>query len=1147
LSSLAERLARSSSPGSTLGPEYHEEETEARSCDRRSSGSLGRGGRGSRGSNAQDGVPGSQEICKPIEEQDESKNKRTSADDNLLAENEKLRLDKTQLKHDIEVLERQWDEQADEIRELREGQKAAEKSAEHRQQEMMELRMSKEDADKELEISESLVSELEDKIAGLRRLEGIQEKLDKAEWQLGDYYNELEGKEAELIRLRQEVEELRASSDPLQRALERSEQERDNVNAELQTVLHWMEKLHEQQVKRDIDQFREYDNKVLERLDRRDAARRRGSVGSMQPQHEVLGDFMSSRPQSLTSQSRASSVRRSIANERGPPSRPTSVASYALGSPAMLPSPRPSNMAPSPLNKPDVFTHHQRREGRLGFSRRLNYREQTNTPPRIHRQFELSQRTFAPQNSSRLRHSSVPAESRSDVFFRASNVPSSPGLLDFAGTDVSEGLSNRALSAPITKEEHEELLEYLKTRFPVPITWENAKTREVFEPERTAPPEESQAAPSEQSQAAPSEESQAEVSHEVASLASPFEWQTFRSPLGNAVGDHPKRRHTKRPTPITTKLDGSPLGSSTDSMQASSNITRYVASTPPPTRLSREADTAELIKATGSSSPVSPLVTSSGLRRRRGEFSSVTALGSPIGKDRELFGLHHGQSPTSPVISPNMKAPPSPRFTPSSTTRESPSRISLPASDDETEEVGMVIRPIGDAFKPLSLYKRRDGNARNRPLSGTQTGTSLSPPVSATGTLPDGTDMNGAVAQRQDPADVTATGPPPAPSAESDKIGDYARPGVVFTGTKMSEADAGSAPTYTDVSAEVEQRVVETESQPRSLIIMRVLIGINIALFLATVLALYTNLSASGAPATLWTPAVVSAPASICPACQMSSDIPVCEPCHLGNEVHTEKVTIPRWVASTLTEISTVVATETATETQTETETETETCTKLDFKTHTETEVSTKSLTSTATSMSTFVETRIETSTSTTTSTITEVEVKTEMLFEPHTVTERNSQPLSSDSHFPRDLPLPPPTRSLTGAQLPSFMLMNPTHGDPKPVPVARPVPATGIAGSSPSRCDCSCPVLNSKPDSTLSAGRRTARSTALTASQIDARAAKLKQRAQSQMQMNARHNRAYLGRTYWGFIPEVQRFLDVMNFKMMEMLMGPAWGMRQY
>jgi hypothetical protein len=1142
LSSLAERLARSSSPRSTLGPEYHEEETEARSCGRRSSGSLGRG---SRGSNAQDGVPGSQEICKPIEEQDESKNKRTSADDNLLLENEKLRLDKAQLKHDIEVLERQWDEQADEIRELREGQKAAEKSAEHRQQEMMELRMSKEDADKELEISEYLVSELEDKIAALRRLESIQEKLDKAEWQLGDYYNELEGKEAELIRLRQEVEELRASSDPLQRALERSEQERDNVNAELQTVLHWMEKLHEQQVKRDIDQFREYDNKVLERLDRRDAARRRGSVGSMQPQHEVLGDFMSSRPQSLTSQSRASSVRYSIANERGPPSRPTSGASYALGSPAMLPSPRPFNMAPSPLNKPDVFAHHQRREGRLGFSRRLNYREQTNTPPRIHRQFGLSQRTFAPQNSSRLRHSSIPAESRSDVFFRASNVPSSPGLLDFAGTDVSEGLSNRALSAPITKEEHEELLEYLKTRFPVPITWENAKTRAVFEPERTAPPEESQAAPSEQSQAAPSEESQAEVSHEVASLASPFEWQTFRSPFGNAVGDHPKRRNTKRPTPITTKLDGCPLGPSTDSMQASSNVTRYVASTPPPTRLSREADTAELVKATGSSSPVSPLATSSGLRRRRGEFSSVTALGSPIGKGRELFGSHGGHSPTSPVISPNIKAPPSPRFTPGSTTPRSPSRISLPASDDETEEVGEVVRPISDGFKPLSLYRRRDGSARNRPSSGTQTGTVLSPPLSVIGAMPDGTDMDGVVAQRQDPPDVTATGRPPATFAESDKSDEYARPRVVFTGIKISEATAGSSPRYTEESAEVEQMVVETEPQPRSLIIAHVLVGINIALFLATMVALYINLSASGAPATLWTPAVVSAPASICPPCQMSSDIPVCEPCHLGNEVHTEKVTVPRWVTSTLTEISTVIATESATETQTETETETRT--KIDFKTHIETKVSTKSLTSTATSMSTLIETQIETSTSTTTSTLTEVEVEPKMLIEPHTVTERNSQALSSDSHFPRDLPLPPPTRSFTGAHLPSFMLMNPTHGDLKPVPVARPVPATGIAGSSPSRCDCSCPVLNSNPESTSSTGRRTVRSTALTASQIDARAAKLKQRAQLQMQMNARHNRAYLGRTYWGFIPEVQRFLDVMNFKMMELLMGPAWGMRQY
>ncbi|KIW68148.1 hypothetical protein PV04_04114 [Phialophora macrospora] len=1120
LSSLADRLTGLSSPRSTLRlTEYHEDETEARRCGRRSTRSP------SKGSNAQDDVPGNQETYIPSGEQDERRDKKPSVDENLLLENENLRLNKAQLERDIKVFERQWDEQANEIRELREGQKAAEKSADRRQQDMMELRMSKEDALKELEISESRVSELEDKLAGLRRLEGVQEKLDKAEWQLGDYYNELEGKEAELIRLRQEVDELRASNGPLERALQRSEQERDNVNAEMRTVLHWMEKLHEQQVKRDIDQFREYDNKVLERLDRREAARRRGSVGSTQPQHEVLGDFMSSRPQSMGSQSRASSVRQSIVNERGFPSRPNSLASYASRSPVVLPSPGP--MAPSSLDRRDVSEHHQRRESRWASWQRLTSREQTNTPPPIHRRFELSQRTFVPQNASRLRHSSIPAESRSDVFFRASNVPSSPSVLGFTAAVANEGVSNRALSTPITKEKHEELLEYLKTRFPVPITWENANTRAVFEPECTVPPEaRSQDAAPDASPAAPSEESQAEASHEVASLASPIEWQTSRSPFDNAVGDHPKRRNSKRPTPITTKLDGSQFGSSTDSRQSSPNVLGYPASTPPLTCLFREADTAELIKATGSSSPLSPLLTSPGLRRRRREFPSVTALGSPIGKDRDPFGSHRGHSPTNPVTSPNMKAPASPRFTPSSTTPRSPSRISLPASHDETEEVGEVVRPIADAFEPLSLYKRRNGNARNPPLRPIQADPLLSPPASAIKALPDGGDIEGVVAQRQDPLGVSATARPPAPFVESDKSGEYARPGVLFTDIERSEADIGFSPRYTEESAKIEQKVVESERQTQSLIIARVLVGINIALFLATMLALYTNLSAFGVQANFWTPAVVSAPASICPLCQMSPDIPVCEPCHVENEVYAEEVTSPTWVTSTLTEISTAIVTETAMETQTKTETETRT--KIDFKPHTETEGSTKSLTSTATSTSTLVET--------------------------HALTETNPLASYSDSHFPRDLPLPPPTRSFTGAQLPSFMLMNPTPGHPKPVAVPRPVPVTAIPDSSRSQCDCSCPVLNSKPESKSSTeigtgtGTCTVRRTTLTASQIDARAAKVKQRAaQSQKYMSTRHNRAYLGRTYWGFIPEVQRFLDIMNFKMMELLVGPGWGVPQY
>ncbi|ETI24196.1 hypothetical protein G647_03565 [Cladophialophora carrionii CBS 160.54] len=1167
LSSLADRLARWHSPQGTLEVTENQEETEVGRSSRPSSRSL------SRGSGAHDDAPDRRGNDTSAEEQDERKDSRKSGEEKLLLDNEKLRLDRAQLEKDIKVLERQWDEQADEIRELRAEQKATELSAERRQLDMLELQMSKEDADKELEISEARVAELEEQVARLRRLEGVQEKLNKAEWQLGDYYNELEGKEAEFIRLRQEVEELKASNGPLERALQRSEQERDNLNAEMQTVLQWMEKLHEQQVKSDIDQFREYDNQLLERLDRREAARNRGSVGSSPPQHEVLGDFMSSRPQSLTSQSRISLVPHGLDAERGVRSRPQSTASCVPESAAVHSSPRPASMAPAASSQPDDGAYHQRRESRRISFQGLNSRQHFDIPP-IHRRLELLRRRTTPPTSSRLRHSSIPAESRLDAFFRPSNVPSSPSLLDLASTDVSEGLSSRALSAPITKEEHAELREYVKVKFPVPITWENAKTRAVFEPEHTTPPEESQAVPLEVGQAAffeeslavrpgesqfePLEESQGTAPRGVASLASPFEWQILGLTFGNSVSKHPQRRTSQQPAAITMKLEGPSFDSSKDSVQASAEVAKYVPSSPLLADSSRNSNTAELIKATGSSSPVSPLVASSGLRKRRGDFSSVTALGSPIAKSRDLFDSLGAHSPTSPTKSPNMKALPSPRSTSTSTTPRSPYKIPLPASDNEAEGAGTALITFVDAFEPLPLYKRRDGGVRKPALRRIRTGPVLSAPRPVVTALSDEVDIDGLAAQQQVSSDVAATTLPQAALAAS-QTHESTRSGAVSMGIHRSEADVGPLPRYTEGSADNEQKGVDADRETRPHIVAGVLVAINIAMFLAAMLVLYTNLSVLRAPTPVWT----SAPASACPPRQIGCDNPDWESCNSVHEVHFDKMTDPLWMTSTLTETSTEIITERATETQTKTETETST--KIDYETHTKIVVSTELLalttfetqfiateteveveTFTTTSTSTLVQTQTETeiSTSTATATVTklevEVETETETLIKTHTFTETGSLALCADPHFPRDLPILPPTRSFTGAQFPSFMLMDPASGHPKPVPAPRPVPSTGISHSSASPCECACPHSHPVPSSTST------RTMGLTNSQIDARAAKVKQRT-AQSQMHMQHNRAYLGRTYWGFIPEVQRFLDIVHFEVTELLLGGTRGMRKY
>ncbi|EXJ60946.1 hypothetical protein A1O7_05099 [Cladophialophora yegresii CBS 114405] len=1179
-SSLADRLAGSRSPQGTREETEYQEESEMGRSSRQSLRSL------SRGRGAHYDVSDSQENGMSAEEQDERKTSRKNGDEKLRLENEKLRMDKAQLEKDIKVLERQWDEQAGEIRELREAQKAAELSAERRQLDVLELQMSKEDADKELEISGSRVSELEDEVGRLRRLEGVQEKLNKAEWQLGDYYNELEGKEAELIQLRQEVEELKASNAPLERALQRSEQERDNMNAEMQTVLQWMEKLHEQQVKRDIDQFREYDSQLLERLDRREAARYRGSVGSSQPQHEILADFMSSRPQSLTSQSRTSSVPYGLAAERGFHSRPNSTASYVPGSPAMHISPRPASMAIAPSSQPEDSAYHQRRQSRRISFQGLNSRQKFDISP-LPRQLELLRRRTTTQNSSRLRHSSIPADSRSDAFFRPSNVPSSPSLLDAAGIDVSEGLSSRSLSAPITKEEHEELREYLKVKFPVPITWENAKTRAVFEPEHTTSPEEGQAVAPETSQAAfseegravrpgesqlvPLEERQATASWGLASPTSPTEWQTLGSTSGDGVDKHPRRVDAKRLASITMNLEDPSFDSLTDPMQASPEVAGYIPSTPLSANSSRNSDTAELIKATGSSSPVSPLVVSSGLRKRRGDFSSVTALGSPIAKSRDLYDSPGAQSPTSPTKGLIMKILPSPRSTPSSATPRSPSKISLPAIDNESDEAGPAVRTFVDTSEPLPLYQRRDGKVRKPPLRPIRTGTALSSPTPVVTAGSDGADIDGLVAQQQDLSDVAAARPLQAPFSASDKTRDSAGSRAMFTGTSRSEADVGSSPTYTEGSADSEQNGVDADCETRPHIVTRVLVAINIAMFLAAMVALYINLLVLRAPTPVWT----WAPASTCPTCLTGRDHLHREPGNIMHEVYFEKATDPMWVTSTLTETSTAITTERATEIQMKTETETRT--KIDFETHTKTEVSTELLTwttfetqfvatetevefetSTTTSTSTLIETQTETWTSTATATMTglevevETETETETLIKTHTFTETGSVASCPDPHFPRDLPIPPPTRSFTGAQLPSFMLMNATPGRPKPVPVPRPVPSTGIPGSSASQYECeyACSHSHSVPGATTSKSKsksNTITTSPLTNAQIDARAAKAKQRTAHHSQMHMRHNRAYLGRTYWGFIPEVQRFLDIVHFEVTGLLLGNARGVRKY
>lgn len=1191
-SSLADRLARSPSPSRILEQtELAEEDNETERSSRRSSGAQ------SRSSNIHSDLQDIQEDHTDGEDRGEKKEKRITVDEKLRFENESLRIAKSECEKQIIYLENQCEVRDKKIQGLEDSQEESEQAVARFQREIAEFKNVRDDC-------QLRINELEEEVEGLRPLKDVEAEMKKVEEQAADQYNKLEVKKVEIAELRVENEGLKVSRHPLEKALREIEQERDNLVTDMNKVQEWMEKMHEQQMKRDLDQFKECDDQVLELMTRKLDQNYRNSLPSTEGQQENLGDVIHSRPQSFSTSYSLNS-------------RPISMASQQSDPFAVRASPR-SHMAmiqsPS-YNVEDAAPPQRKVSSQVTFAElQQDLRSPLQTIPGFRGSVPNKHRSFrrrnAPRKSSRLRHYSVPAQSRSGESPRKSGDSISIASLDIAEMGAGGRRRPRRFSAPLTEQEHEELCEYLKSRYPVPLSWETVQSKAVFEhdPARAL-----------------------EQSHEAMSTddlsTSSTEQQTNGSSISDAAGEHGRRQDVKRPAPILTALDTSASHCLKNSEHGSPEFVRAGPFTPPSTRASESSSGAGEAKAVSSSFEPPPSPSPVKRRKRGGDFASVTATGSPIAKSRDLSESPNAAARYTPVKSPRTKIPPSPRIAHSPGSNPTPSKVALPASDDESEELQGVVGTTFGLPGQTSPPRRRKSTSPNLSLS--------SSPTSSHALLPD--KVVPAVQGQANAAEVAAhqakhaTDKAKKPDPIFKRFGEYLGQRVGVTGADSSEADR--------VSSTQSRRRTQSRShswnglvqagrrfpsfsdlrQNQSLVLKLMLLMMCFVSLLTTLFVMYTKFAASNLTTPFWTPAASSVHALTCPPCQkgsevllyepcrpktdfhtetvtetgpiwvtsnlacpvceMSSEIPVCEPCMASTDFHTKTFTVatPAWMTSTLVKTLSPIAPKTATETETRnvtvteiipawttsiltsferiTATETQDHIVFETKTRVETEQQTVTLTlsppeskpqfSTITKTLTATEREVLNQTSTVTSTLVLATTVLTTLIkrEVETVTATSNRTIISVSTsmvtVPKpstrswalpsfELPAPPPSRSFTGAHLPSFSLNNPLLSLPRPVPIPGIIPATHIPFS-PRECDCACPTSPSP-----------SRSTPLSAAQLDERAARAKRR-------NAQQERLSQGPTYLGLVPGVRMWRDVLDMKVHEWVMGPVWGSRVY
>ncbi|KAJ9604784.1 hypothetical protein H2200_010899 [Cladophialophora chaetospira] len=880
--SLAGRSARSPSPGRMLeriGDQ--DEEVEGGESGRRLLVTLGARVERSDLQDNQDGNMNSQG-------EDEKGDKKETADETLHIKNEKLRIkneklriknEKLRIKNEklrienqkfrdenkehvkqIKHLEGSCEDQESQIKQLRGARKADQKAAEIRQQDFTELQKSKEDLEKDLVAAESQVIKLEDEIKKLEQLKKVQKDLEDAQWKLEEVFHVNEKQALKIVDLQEENKKLRSSNQDSEEKRQKIEHEHKALESEMYRVQYWMEKIYTEQLQKDKEQFRACDEQVLDLVDRRLAGANRNSVQSSaeSAQEENLGDFISSRPQSQAGQSRPSSSY-SVDGH----SRPQSLTRGPSDPFAMPSSPLSISVTRSPVDDIDDTVPFQRKtSGQVGFANvKKDLRLGLLAPPLL-------------KKGSNLRHSSKPAERRlSQPAAIKVEDPSSPTILGLANVGPGGRLSSRALSAPHTKQERKKLCERLKKKGYVPITWENFQDRTVFE--LVTEPSRGRAAT----------------------------WDG-EQPLATDIERDDTRHRSRRPLPIFTKLESSPLESPRDQVERFSDAVKQAPSTPPSTRAFEAL--LKTPESTGASTSFETPPSPSIARRRkdrgekgRGKFSTVNSQGSPIAKNGDDGKSLHNASPTTPSKSPRTKVPPSPRAA-STSAASSPSFgfFSTPLSANNGEFAQPSDLGVTDD-QPGELASEVSGNAD----------------MSNSSARPQSSDSQVPATESAAPAtqDETHTQQSSTDSRESEEshgraqssplLGDSRNQASEYTGYKLQDAvtdrlevkgDGGQGNAADTMRSSNSKAGLEegSEGYHRRFRVGKVAaLVLGFSYFLVLSLALYTYFSAFRSPAPISSPAVVSVLAPSCPPCQASSHAQVCEPCGARTKFYTHTVT----------------------------------------------------------------------------------------------------------------------------------------------------------------------------------------------------------------------------------------------------------------
>ncbi|OAP57709.1 hypothetical protein AYL99_08447 [Fonsecaea erecta] len=178
-----------------------------------------------------------------------------------------------------------------------------------------------------------------------------------------------------------------------------------------------------------------------------------------------------------------------------------------------------------------------------------------------------------------------------------------------------------------------------------------------------------------------------------------------------------------------------------------------------------------------------------------------------------------------------------------------------------------------------------------------------------------------------------------------------------------------------------------------------------------------------------------------------------------------------------------------------------------------------------------------------------QTQTQTQMVFKTQTVTEPSLQAhteirTETVTVFVVLSPSPPPTRSFRSRILPSDSEPN-RHNQSAagPVPGATPSLEPDENGHWP----CSCPGTSSTPCGKSNATSLSSWQLSRPGGSINPTAPEIDERAKKARQRNLHLQHIYTGPTYLGLVPPIQRLLEILQFKILELLLGGAWGAREY